>query len=227
MHITIDKWAEADRPREKMMRLGASALSDAELLAILIGSGTVEHTAVALMQEVCARSGNSLSTLGKWSLNDFLAFKGLGEAKSLKIMAALELGKRRSRERLPERARVLCSNDIYELFHTPLCDQPVEEFWLLLLNQAAKVIDRVRISRGGIDQTAVDVRLILREALLHNATQIAVVHNHPSGNVRPSNNDKQLTQDIRKAAETMHIHLIDHVIVTDGAYFSFNDEGLL
>ncbi len=227
MHITIDKWAEADRPREKMMRLGASALSDAELLAILIGSGTVEHTAVSLMQEVCVRSGNSLSVLGKWSLNDFLAFKGLGEAKSLKIMAALELGKRRSRERPPERARVLCSNDIYELFHTSLCDEPVEEFWLLLLNQAAKVIDRVRISRGGIDQTAVDVRLILREALLRNATQIAVVHNHPSGNIRPSNNDKQLTQDIRKAAETMHIHLIDHVIVTDGAYFSFNDEGLL
>lgn len=227
MHITIDKWAEADRPREKMMRLGAAALSDAELLAILIGSGTVEQTAVALMQEVCASSGNSLSALGKWNLNDFLAFKGLGEAKSLKIMAALELGKRRSRERPPERARVVCSRDIYELFHASLCDQPVEEFWLLLLNQAAKVIDRVRISRGGIDQTAVDVRLILREALLHNATQIAVVHNHPSGNTRPSNNDKQLTQDIRKAAEVMHIHLLDHVIVTDGAYFSFNDEGLL
>ncbi len=113
------------------------------------------------------------------------------------------------------------------MFHGQLCDQPVEEFWLLLLNQASKVIDRVRISRGGIDQTAVDVRLILREALLRNATQIAVVHNHPSGNVRPSNDDKLLTQSIRKAAEIMRIHLIDHVIVADGAYFSFNDEGLL
>ncbi len=227
MNITIDKWAEADRPREKMKRLGASALSDAELLAILIGSGTVDDNAVDLMKKVCADSGNSLSALGKWSLNDFLAFKGLGEAKSLKIMAALELGKRRSQERPLERARVLCSNDIYELFHGQLCDQPVEEFWLLLLNQASKVIDRVRISRGGIDQTAVDVRLILREALLRNATQIAVVHNHPSGNVRPSNDDKLLTQSIRKAAEIMRIHLIDHVIVADGAYFSFNDEGLL
>ncbi len=227
MHITIDQWAEADRPREKMMRLGASALSDAELLAILIGSGTEGDNAVELMQKVCAGSNNSLSALGKWSLNDFLAYKGLGKAKSLKIMAALELGRRRSQERPLERARILCSKDIYELFHGQLCDEPVEEFWLLLLNQASKVIDRVRISRGGIDQTAVDVRLILREALLRNATQIAVVHNHPSGNVRPSNDDKLLTQNIRKAAEVMRIHLIDHVIVADGAYFSFNDEGLL
>lgn len=225
--LNINQWAEEDRPREKMMRKGAEALSDAELLAILIGSGNTEETAVALMQRVLAACGNDLGRLGKWEARDFSRFKGLGPAKSITIMAALELGKRRKLQERPERAAIRSSADIYELFHPLLCDLATEEFWVLLMNQAAKVIDKVRISRGGIDQTTADVRSILREALLQRATQIALIHNHPSGNPRPSNDDRRLTELVGKAARTMSIHLTDHLIITDGTYYSFNDEGAL
>lgn len=225
--LTINQWAEEDRPREKMMLKGAEALSDAELLAILIGSGNTEESAVALMQRVLAAAGNDLNRLGKWEIHDFARFKGLGPAKSITILAALELGKRRKLREHAERLTIRSSEDIYRLFHPLLCDLPHEEFWVLLLNQAAKVIDKVRISRGGIDQTTADVRSILREALLQRATQIALVHNHPSGNTRPSNDDLRLTQQARQAAQTMNIRLLDHVIVTDGSYYSFCDEGQL
>lgn len=225
--LTINQWAEEDRPREKMMLKGAEALSDAELLAILIGSGNTEESAVALMQRVLAAAGNDLNRLGKWEIRDFVRFKGLGPAKSITILAALELGKRRKLREHAERLTIRSSEDIYHLFHPLLCDLPYEEFWVLLLNQAAKVIDKVRISRGGIDQTTADVRSILREALLQRATQIALVHNHPSGNTRPSNDDLRLTQQARQAAQTMNIRLLDHVIVTDGSYYSFCDEGQL
>ena len=225
--LTINQWAEEDRPREKMMLKGAEALSDAELLAILIGSGNTEESAVALMQRVLAAAGNDLNRLGKWEIRDFARFKGLGPAKSITILAALELGKRRKLREHAERLTIRSSEDIYQLFHPLLCDLPYEEFWVLLLNQAAKVIDKVRISRGGIDQTTADVRSILREALLQRATQIALVHNHPSGNTRPSNDDLRLTQQARQAAQTMNIRLLDHVIVTDGSYYSFCDEGHL
>ena len=225
--LNINQWAEEDRPREKMMQKGAEALSDAELLAILIGSGNTEESAVALMQRVLAACHNDLNRLSKWEVRDFSRFKGLGPAKSITIMAALELGKRRKQQERPERAAVRSSADVYELFHPLLCDLAVEEFWVLLLNQASKVIDKVRISRGGIDQTSADVRTILREALLQRATQIILVHNHPSGNPQPSAEDKRLTEQAKKAAQTMNIHLADHVIVTDGQYISFNDEGLL
>lgn len=225
--LNINQWAEEDRPREKMMQKGAEALSDAELLAILIGSGNTEETAVALMQRVLAACGNDLNRLGKWEVRDFSRFKGLGPAKSITIMAALELGKRRKLQERPERASIRSSIDIYELFHPLLCDLPTEEFWVLLLNQAAKVIDKVRISRGGIDQTTADVRTILREALLQRAVQIALIHNHPSGNPSPSRADRNLTDLVKKAAQTMNIQLIDHLIVTDGTYYSFCDEGEL
>lgn len=225
--LTINQWAEEDRPREKMMLKGAEALSDAELLAILIGSGNTEESAVALMQRVLAAAGNDLNRLGKWEIRDFARFKGLGPAKSITILAALELGKRRKLREHAERLTIRSSEDIYHLFHPLLCDLPYEEFWVLLLNQAAKVIDKVRISRGGIDQTTADVRSILREALLQRATQIALVHNHPSGNTRPSNDDLRLTQQARQAAQTMNIRLLDHVIVTDGSYYSFCDEDQL
>lgn len=225
--LTINQWAEEDRPREKMMLKGAEALSDAELLAILIGSGNTEESAVALMQRVLAAAGNDLNRLGKWEIRDFARFKGLGPAKSITILAALELGKRRKLREHAERLTIRSSEDIYHLFHPLLCDLPYEEFWVLLLNQAAKVIDKVRISRGGIDQTTADVRSILREALLQRATQIALVHNHPSGNTHPSNDDLRLTQQARQAAQTMNIRLLDHVIVTDGSYYSFCDEGQL
>ncbi len=225
--LNINQWAEEDRPREKMMQKGAEALSDAELLAILIGSGNTEESAVALMQRVLAEAGNNLHRLGKWQVRDFARFKGLGPAKSISIMAALELGKRRTLQERPERPVIRSSKDIYELFHPLLCDLATEEFWVLLLNQSARVIDRVRISRGGLDQTTADVRTILREALLARATQLVLVHNHPSGNTQPSPDDTRLTQAVRDAARLMNIHVLDHIIVTDGAYYSFNDEGRL
>ena len=212
--LTINRWAAEDRPREKMMLKGAEALSDAELLAILIGSGNTEESAVALMQRTLACCNNDLNQLGKWEVHDFSRFKGIGPAK-------------RNRQERSERAVIHSSDDIYGIFHPLLCDLTVEEFWVLLLNQASRVIDKVRISRGGIDQTSADVRSILREALLQRATQIALIHNHPSGNPQPSTNDRQLTQLILKGAQTMNIRLIDHVIVTDGRYYSFTDEGVL
>ena len=247
--LNINQWAAEDRPREKMMQKGAEALSDAELLAILIGSGNTEETAVTLMQRILAACGNDLNRLGKWEVRDFSRFKGMGPAKSITVMASLELGKRRKLQERSGRTAIRSSADIYELFHPLLCDlatdwisfislifklfHPLlcdlatEEFWVLLMNHAAKVIDKVRISRGGIDQTTADVRSILREALLQRATQIALIHNHPSGNPHPSNDDQRLTELVRKAAQTMNIHLTDHVIVTDGSHYSFNDEGLL
>ena len=225
--LTIPQWSEADRPREKMMQKGAEALSDAELLGILIGSGNTEESAVALMQRILAAAGNDLNTLGKWEVRDFARFKGMGPAKSITVMAALELGKRRKLQERRERAVIRSSQDIYELFHPLLCDLPTEEFWVLLLNQAARVIDKVRISRGGIDQTTADVRAILREALLQRATQIVLVHNHPSGNVQPSAEDRRLTQQVQQAARVMNIRVLDHLVVTDGRYYSFNDEGVL
>lgn len=225
--LNINQWAEEDRPREKMIMKGAESLSDAELLAILIGSGNREESAVTLMQRVLAGCDNDLNRLGKWEARDFSRFKGLGPAKSITIMAALELGKRRNLQERVERAIIRSSIDIYELFHPLLCDLATEEFWVLLMNQSAKMIDKVRISRGGIDQTSADVRTILREALLRHATQIALIHNHPSGNPHPSAEDKCLTESIKNAAQIMNIRLTDHVIITDGRYYSFNDEGLL
>ena len=225
--LNINQWAEEDRPREKMMQKGAEALTDAELLAILIGSGNTEESAVALMQRILAAAGNNLHRLGKWQVQDFARFKGMGPAKSITVMAAPELGKRRTVQERPERVGIRSSQDIYELFHPLLCDLPTEEFWVLLLNQAARVIDKVRISRGGLDQTTADVRTILREALLQRATQLALVHNHPSGNTQPSTDDIRLTQSVQRAAQVMNIRVLDHVIVTDGAYYSFNDEGRL
>ena len=225
--LNINQWAVEDRPREKMMQKGAESLSDAELLAILIGSGNTEESAVALMQRVLAACGNNLNALAKWEMRDFARFKGLGPAKSIAVMAALELGKRRSLQERPERAGIRSAQDVYQLFHPLLADLSHEEFWVLLLNQAARVIDKARISRGGIDQTSADVRTILREALLQRATQIILVHNHPSGNVQPSPDDLRLTRSVQQAAQVMNIHVTDHVIVTDGMYFSFNDEGKL
>lgn len=225
--LSISQWAPEDRPREKMMEKGAGALSDAELLAILIGSGNTEETAVELMRRLLLSCGNNLNSLAKWEICDYSRFKGMGPAKSITVMAALELGKRRKLQSTRERPRISCSKDIYNIFQPVMCDLEREEFWVLLLNQAARLIDKVRISIGGIDGTYADVRTILREALLQRATQMAVVHNHPSGNSRPSQPDRTLTECIRKAADTMNIRLIDHVIVCEDEFYSFADEGLL
>ena len=206
--LSINQWAPEDRPREKMIEKGAAALSDAELLAILIGSGNTEESAVELMRRLLLSCDNNLNTLAKWEVCDYSRFKGMGPAKSITVMAALELGKRRKLQNIRERLRITCSKDIYEIFQPLMCDLAQEEFWVLLLNQATKLIDKIRISSGGIDGTYADVRSILREALMQRATQIAVVHNHPSGNIQPSQPDRTLTEHIRKAADIKYLLLV-------------------
>lgn len=226
-NLAINKWAEEDRPREKLMRQGPSALSNAELLAILIGSGNTDESAVALMRRVMNSYNNSLSALGKAALNDLCNFKGIGEAKAVTILAALELGKRRKDECFMERQEIRTSQQVYEYFYPLMCDLPTEECWVLLLNQGCKVIDSQRISAGGLASASVDVRCILREALLKRAVNIILCHNHPSGNIRPSIEDDRMTEKVSRAAQTMNIRLADHVILTDGKYYSYCDEGKL
>jgi DNA repair protein RadC len=177
------------------------------------------------MRRMLHDCNNNLNTLGKWDYNDFSIYKGIGQAKASTIMAALELGKRRKRDDVEERQQITCSRDVYRLFHPLLCDAHQEEFWVLLLNQGNKVIDKVRISVGGIDSTVADVRTILREAIVGRATGIILVHNHPSGNAKPSVADAQVTQAVQKSAQIMNIRLADHLIICDGAYYSFADEG--
>lgn len=223
--LTINRWAEEDRPREKMMLHGVATLSDAELLAILIGSGNTEDSAVELMRKVLNDYGSSLNELGKATVDELCRYKGIGPAKAITILAASELGKRRKEEEVKERTPILSSRDVYQYFHPLMCDLPTEECWVLLLNRASKVIDRVKISAGGLASTAVDVRCILREALLKRAVAMALCHNHPSGSVRPSREDDRLTEQLGKSATVMDIRLIDHVIVTDGSYYSYADEG--
>ncbi len=226
-NLTITDWAAEDRPRERLERLGAEALSNAELLAILIGSGTPQQSAVDLMKDVLVGCHNNLNTLGKMTIRDLQAFKGIGPAKAITILAACELGKRRAREKAEERSELGSASAIYDLMHPKLQDLDVEEFHILLMNQRFKLIKEERISHGGITETAVDVRVIMREALLNNATVLAACHNHPSGNSHPSRQDDQLTERLRKACETMRIYFLDHVIVTDGNYYSYHEQGKL
>lgn len=223
--LNINQWAEEDRPREKMMLHGAGALSNAELLAILIGSGSTDESAVELMKKVLADYRNSLSELGKSGVEELCRYKGIGPAKAITLLAASELGRRRKEEGTLERLQVRSSEDIYRLFYPLMCDLPVEECWVLLLNQAGKVIDRIRISQGGLASTAVDIRCVLREALVRRAVSMVLCHNHPSGNLRPSREDDRLTESLRQAAVTVNLRLLDHVIVTDGKYYSYADEG--
>ena len=223
--LTITQWAEEDRPREKMMMHGASALSNAELLAILIGSGNAEESAVELMRKVLNDYHNNLNELGKASIDELCRYKGIGSAKAISILAASELGKRRKEEAVKERVTILSSKDVYDCFYPLMCDLPTEEFWVLMLNQASKIIDKVKISAGGLSATAVDVRCILREALIKRASAIVLCHNHPSGNIRPSKEDDLLTRHVAQASECMDIRLVDHIILTDGAFYSYSDEG--
>ena len=223
--LTITQWAEEDRPREKMMMHGASALSNAELLAILIGSGSAEESAVELMRKILNDYHNNLNELGKASIDELCRYKGIGLAKAISILAASELGKRRKEESVKERIAILSSKDVYDCFYPMMCDLPTEECWVLLLNQGSKIIDKTRISAGGLSATAVDVRCILREALLKRASAIVLCHNHPSGNIRPSKEDDLLTRHVAQASECMDIRLVDHIILTDGAFYSYADEG--
>ena len=225
--LSITDWAEEDRPRERLERLGAENLTNAELLAILIGSGNTHQTAVGLMKQVLGDCHNNLNTLGKMSIDDLKKYNGIGAAKAITILAACELGKRRAREKAEERLQLGSAEAIYQFMHTHLQDENVEEAWVLLMNQHFKLIGYKCISIGGLTETAVDVRIILREALLKNATVLAFCHNHPSGNNRPSRQDDQLTESVRKACELMRIYLLDHVIVCDGCYYSYREQGRL
>ena len=225
--LNINQWAEEDRPREKLERLGAQALSDAELLAILVGSGSTKEDAVTLMKRILNDCHNNLNTLGKMSIRDLCQYNGVGPAKAITILAACELGKRRQQEKPEERPDLGTATRIYNHLHPLMQDLDVEEFWLLLMNQNYRLIKQVRISHGGITETAVDIRIIMREAVLANATILAVGHNHPSGNLKPSKADDELTRNIKQACSIMRIHFLDHVIVTDGSYFSYHEAGIV
>ena len=223
--LTIAHWSEDDQPREKLRDNGPQSLSDAELLAILIGSGTPGVSAVDLMQDILHDCRNNLNTLGKMSIRQLCEYKGIGEAKAITILAACELGKRRQMEKPEERPDLGTATKIYNHMHPVLQDCDVEEFWLLLMNQNHRLIKEMRISHGGITEVAVDIRIIMREAVLSNATILAVCHNHPSGSLRPSQADNDLTASLKKACDLMRIRFLDHVIITDGAYYSYHEEG--
>ena len=225
--LTIAHWSEDDQPREKLRDKGPQALSNAELLAILIGSGTPGTSAVELMQEVLKDCNNNLNTLGKMSIRDLCQYKGVGEAKAITILAACELGKRRQMETAEERPDLGTATRIYNYMHPILQDEDVEEFWLLLMNQNHRLIKKMRIARGGISEVLVDIRILMKEAILANATIMAVCHNHPSGSLRPSQMDNGLTTTLARACQLMHIRFLDHVIITDGAYYSYHEQGIV
>ena len=223
--LTIVNWAAEDRPREKLERLGPQALSDAELLAILVGSGSTKEDAVTLMKRILGDCRNNLNTLGKMTIHELCQYNGVGPAKAITILAACELGKRRQMEKAEERPDLGTATRIYNHLHPLLQDLDVEEFWALYLNQDHRLIKQLRIAHGGISEVSVDVRIVLKEALLCNATILAVCHNHPSGSIRPSKADDDLTFSIRRACDTMRIHFMDHVIITDGLYYSYHESG--
>lgn len=223
--LTIAHWAEDDQPREKLRDKGPQSLSNAELLAILIGSGTPGTSAVELMQDVLKDCKNNLNTLGKMTIRELCTYKGIGEAKAITILAACELGKRRQMESPEERPDLGTATRIYNHMRPMMQDLDVEEFWALMMNQHYRLIKKVRISRGGITETPVDVRIIMKEAVLANCTILAVCHNHPSGNLSPSHADKDLTRSIKRACELLNIYFLDHVIITDGQYYSFKEQG--
>ncbi|MCU0445086.1 MAG: DNA repair protein RadC [Microscillaceae bacterium] len=226
-YLKITDWAEEDRPREKLLLKGKEALSDAELIAILLGSGTVSMSAVDLAKLILQDVKNNLNDLAKLSVKDLQKFKGIGEAKAISIVSALELGRRRKESEPQKRPKITSAQDVYELMKPHLWDLHYEEFWILLLNQANFVIKKVKISSGGVAGTVADPKLILKAALEELATGIVLVHNHPSGNLKPSQADKDLTSKIKEAAKLMDIILTDHLIFTDQSYYSFLENGLL
>ena len=227
-NLKIKDWAVEDRPREKILRKGLSSLSDAELLAILIGSGNKNETAVALAQRILNDAKNNLNELGKKSIAELQNnYMGIGEAKAITIAAALELGRRRSIADIPDRVKIKGSNDVFKLFNAQLSDLPHEEFWTLYLSRSNKVISKKLISKGGISGTVTDIRLIIKEAIELLASGLIVCHNHPSGNMQASEADKQITKRLSEACKLFDIQLLDHLIIGDNQYFSFADESIL
>ena len=223
----IKSWAEDDRPREKLLLKGRHALSDAELIAILIGSGTRDITAVDLSKQILKTYDNKLNNLGRLQIEDLKKFKGIGEAKAVTILAALELGRRRREEPSHKKPRITSSKDAYEIIAPQLSDIDHEEFWILLLSRSHQVKDKICISRGGISGTVVDQRLVFKPALEKLASAIILCHNHPSGTLYPSEQDKMLTKKLVASSKLLEIPILDHLIYTDAGYFSFADEGLM
>ena len=225
--FSIKNWSQDNQPREKLLYKGKASLSNAELVAILIGSGSKDESAVALCMRILASVDNNLSELGKLSVKQLMEFKGIGEAKAITIAAAMELGRRRRGEEALEKRQLTSSLSAFELMQPIIGELQHEEFWIIYLNNSNKVIQKGQLSKGGITGTLVDVRLVLKNALEVGATGLILAHNHPSGTLKPSEADKQITDKLKTAALSLDIKVLDHLIVTERAYFSFADEGLL
>ncbi|APG61141.1 RadC family protein [Christiangramia salexigens] len=226
-NLSIKMWAEDDRPREKLLQKGKLSLSDSELIAILIGSGSRNETAVELAKKILSASSNNLNELGKLSVNQLCKFKGIGPAKAISIVAALELGRRRRLADGLEQVKISSSHSVFEIMQPVIGDLSHEEFWIIYLNNSNKVIEQFQVSKGGITGTLVDVRITLKKALELGAVSLILAHNHPSGNLKASEADKQLTSKLKTAAESLDIKVLDHLIVTEKSYLSFADEGML
>ncbi|MDN3724324.1 DNA repair protein RadC [Aequorivita sp. SDUM287046] len=225
--FSIKNWNEDDRPREKLLLKGRAVLSDAELIAILIGSGSRNESAVSLSQRILASANNNLSELGRLSIPELMEFKGIGQAKAICIAAAMELGRRRRTGEALERKKITSSNSVFEFVQPIIGELPHEEFWILYLNNSNKIIKSAQLSKGGITGTVVDVRLAFKDALQLGAVGIILAHNHPSGTLKPSQADIQLTKKLKIAGESLDIKVLDHLIITEKAYFSFADENML
>lgn len=226
MYTPINQWAEDDRPREKFLLKGKSSLSDSELLAILIGSGSRNESAVQLCQRILFSVDNNLNLLGKLSIQKLTEFKGIGEAKAITIAAALELGRRRRTEDAEELKKIISSKTVFEIMQPIIGELPHEEFWILYLNNSNKVIHKAQLSKGGITGTVVDSRIVFKTAFEQNATSIILTHNHPSGKLVASDADKEITQKLKTAGKQLDIYVLDHIIVTETGYYSFQDEGI-
>ena len=224
-HFPINNWSEDDRPREKLMLKGKIALSDAELIAILIGSGSRNESAVALSKRILS-SVDSLNGLGKMSVSQLINFKGIGEAKAITIIAALELGRRRRAEDAVDLVKVTSSKKVFEMMQPIIGELTHEEFWVLFLNNSNKIISKSQLSKGGITGTIVDARLVFKLALGNGATGLILCHNHPSGNLQPSEADKEITKKLKLAGESLDVKVLDHLIITESKYYSFVDEGI-
>lgn len=225
--MSIKFLAEDDRPREKFLLKGKNSLSDAELLAIIMGSGNREDSAVELGRKILGSVENNWHNLSLLSLSDLMKFKGVGEAKAISIAAALEIGHRRAAQEVPEKIQIRESKDIYKVLQPYLSDLQTEEFWAVFLNQNNRIVGKARLSAGGINQSVVDVRILFKTALEHLSTAIAIAHNHPSGNLKPSQEDLRITKQIADAGKILNIQLLDHLIISQNAYFSFADENIL
>jgi DNA repair protein RadC len=226
-HLTIKSLSEDDRPREKLATLGRQNLSDAELIAIILGSGNKKETAVQLAQRMLSENNNNINQIAKLSLAELKKYNGVGEAKAVNIAAAFELGRRRNYLETTEKVKITSSNVAYKILQKRLCDLPHEEFWILILNRANQVVKEEYLSKGGISGTVVDVRLICKAAIENNASAVVIAHNHPSGQLTASEQDKSITKKLKEALKTFEIALLDHLIIGDQKYYSFADDGIL